>query len=48
MTTPGGSMATKDLGKEGDSDRFQVIWEGTLEMDAPKAHFAVLALDPAL
>lgn len=47
-TTPGGSMATSDLAKVGDSSRFQIIWEGTLEFDAPKAHFAILALNPAL
>lgn len=46
--TPGGSMAEADLAKVGDSDRFQIIWEGTLEMDAPKAHFAVHAVNPSL
>lgn len=48
LTTPGGSMVDKDLSKVGDSDRFQIIWEGTLEADAPKAHFGIFALDPAL
>lgn len=47
-TTPGGSMADSDLAKVGDSSRFQIIWEGTLEMDAPKAHFGIAALNPAL
>lgn len=46
--TPGGSMATSDLAKVGDSQRFQIIWEGTLEFDAPKAHFGILGLNPAL
>lgn len=47
-TTPGGSMADYDLAKVGDSSRFQVIWEGTLEVDAPKAHAGVAAVDPTL
>jgi hypothetical protein len=47
-TTPGGSMAVSDLAKVGDSKRFQIIWEGTLEFDAPKAHFGIFDLDPAL
>lgn len=46
--TPGGEMSDSDLAKVGDSSRFQVINEMTLEVDAPKAHFSVLALDPAL
>ena len=46
--TPGGEMADSDLGKVGDSTRFQIVNEYTLEFDAPKAHFAVHALDPAL
>lgn len=44
-TTPGGSMAESNLAKVGDSSRFQVIWEGTLEVDAPKAHAGVAALN---
>lgn len=48
LTTPNGSMVDKDLAKVGDSERFQIIWEGTLEFDAPKAHFGIFALDPAL
>lgn len=47
-TTAGGDMADEDLAKVGDSERFQIIWEGTLEFDAPKAHFAVHGLNPAL
>lgn len=45
--TPGGEMNDYDLAKVGDSDRFQVINEMTLEFDAPKAHFAVHALTNA-
>lgn len=46
--TPGGQMADSDLAKVGDSSRFQIINEMTLEVDAPKAHFGIFALDPAL
>jgi hypothetical protein len=46
--TPGGQMKAHDLAKVGDSSRFQIINEMTLEFDAPKAHFAITALDPAL
>lgn len=48
LFTPGGSMVDKDLAKVGDSERFQIIAELTLEFDAPKAHFGIFALDPAL
>jgi hypothetical protein len=47
-TLPGRNFSTEDLGKDGDHDRFKVVWEGTLVVDAPKAHAAVHDLDPAL
>jgi len=46
-TTAGGDMFDRPLGDVGDSTKFLILWEGTLEFDAPKAHFAVHALDPA-
>jgi hypothetical protein len=45
---PGRNFVTEDLGKTGDSRKFQVIFEHTLEVTAPKAHGAIWALDPAL
>lgn len=37
-------MFTEDLAKTGDADKFEVICEYTLQVDAPKAHFALYAL----
>ena len=45
---PGRNFVSEDLAKTGDSSKFQVIYEGTLQVDAPKAHGAIWALDPAL
>ena len=45
---PGRNFVTTNLGKTGDSTKFQIIFEGTEEVSAPKAHGAIWALDPAL
>jgi len=37
-------MFTEDLAKTGDADKFEVIAEYTLQVDAPKAHAALFAV----
>ena len=37
-------MFTEDLAKTGDANKFEVVCEYTLQVDAPKAHAALLAL----
>lgn len=37
-------MFTEDLAKNGDANKFEVIAEWTLQVDAPKAHAALFAL----
>lgn len=42
---PGGDFAIDEIAKVGTSERFVIAWRGTVEMDAPKAHWAVHALN---
>lgn len=44
-TLPGRNFVAEDLAKTGDSSPFQILWEGTLEASAPKAHGLVGALN---
>lgn len=41
---PGGDFAIDEIAKVGTSERFVIAWRGTVEMDAPKAHWAAHAL----
>jgi hypothetical protein len=43
-TLPGRNFQATDLAKTGDSTRFMVLWEGTVEATAPKAHGATYGL----
>lgn len=45
---PGRSFKSTDLSKTGSNKKFMVEWEGTLRVNAPKAHGAVKDINPAL
>lgn len=45
---PGRSFKATDLAKTGSNKKFMQEWEGTLRVNAPKAHAAVFDIDPAL
>lgn len=47
-TLPESNFASENYAKTGASFKFGVDWEGTLKVDAPKAHFAVHDVNPAL
>jgi hypothetical protein len=44
VTLPQRNFVVQDLAKTGDADKGQIIWEGTLRVDAPQAHFVVADL----
>jgi len=44
---PGGDMVVDELGKVGASERFQIVHQWSLEVNAPKAHYGVYDLIPA-
>ena len=44
-TLPGQAFVTQDLAKVGLTNRFQVVWQGCIQVEAPKAHGAIWALD---
>lgn len=41
---PQSNFVVQELAKTGDADKGQVVWEGTLRVDAPQAHFVVADL----
>jgi len=45
---PGRSFKSTDLAKTGSNKKFMIEWEGTLRINAPKAHGAVKDLDASL
>ena len=47
-TLPGRSFKQSDLAKTGSNKKFMVEWEGTLRINAPKAHAAVRDIDVSL
>ena len=44
LTLPGRNMKREKLSKTGDNMKEQIIWEGTLKVNAPKAHGLLAAL----
>ena len=47
-TLPQSNFSSENYAKTGASFKFGVDWEGMLQVTAPKAHFAVHDIDPAL
>jgi len=43
-TLPQRNFIVQELAKTGDAEKGQIIWEGTLRVDAPQAHFIVADL----
>jgi len=43
---PGANFTDDDYAKTGDNSKHGVTWEGTLRLEAPKAHFMVADIDP--